>query len=189
MTVGLFFGSFNPIHTGHLLIANHVLNETSLSQIWFVVSPQNPFKQNSELLDAAERLQLVKLAVKDDTRLFASDVEFQLSLPSYTVNTLHYLETNFPDINFTLILGSDTFLQLDKWKDADTLFKKNILVYQRPGYVVPQTGHSPNISVLISPLLEISATEIRRLIKAGKSIRYLVPISVENEIENNKLYR
>src|SRR5205809_7193937 len=121
MKIGLFFGSFNPIHTGHLIIANHMLNETKLDKIWFVVSPVNHFKINSELLDERARLFLVNTAIRDDERIEASDVEFQLSRPSFTINTLLFLKKNHPDHEFSIIMGSDNFSELDKWKDYEDI--------------------------------------------------------------------
>src|SRR5689334_7898119 len=121
MKVGLYFGSFNPIHVGHLIIANHILNETSLSKIWFIVSPLNPFKETKQLLNEYDRLHLVQKAVENDLRLKASDIEFSLPKPSYTVHTLAYLSEKYPDHQFTLIMGSDGFQNLGKWKNAEVI--------------------------------------------------------------------
>ncbi|HEX5150323.1 MAG TPA: nicotinate (nicotinamide) nucleotide adenylyltransferase [Parafilimonas sp.] len=189
MKVGLFFGSFNPIHTGHLIIANTVINETEITKVWFIVSPQNPLKIGADLLDADVRFQLVSMAINKDDRFEASDVEFRMSLPSYTINTVQHLETLHPENEFYLILGSDSFLNLPGWKDYSALFQKNIIVYQRPGFPLESKSYPANIAVLNSPLLEISATEIRELIKKNKSIRYLVPQPVLAEIEKNTYYR
>src|SRR6478672_2726264 len=137
MKIGLFFGSFNPIHTGHLIIANHVLNETKLDKIWFVVSPVNPFKMSSDLLDEKARLFLVKTAIQNDERIAASDVEFQLSKPSFTINTLLFLKDAHPDHEFSMIMGSDNFRDLDKWKDYETIISNyKILIYLRTGFEV-----------------------------------------------------
>lgn len=188
MQIGLLFGSFNPIHTGHLIIANTVLNELPLTKIWFIVSPQNPLKKSGDLLNAAIRLQLVKKAIADNERMVASDVEFNLPSPSYTTNTLNYLETAYTENEFYFILGSDSFQQLNKWKDYETIMQKNLIVYQRPGFVMSEKNPA-NITIVKSPLLEISATQIRTLIKTNKSIRYLVPDVVREEIEKNNYYR
>src|SRR5687768_17339194 len=115
MKIGLYFGSFNPVHIGHLIIANYVLNETELEKIWFVVSPQNPFKQNKSLLNEYDRLHLLRTAIEDDTRMKASDIEFYLPKPSYTINTLTYLKEKYPQQDFFLIMGSDSFQNIDKW--------------------------------------------------------------------------
>ena len=189
MKVGLLFGSFNPIHTGHLIIANTVINETEISKVWFIVSPQNPLKARAGLLDADIRLQLVSIAIDGDNRFKASDVEFKMPLPSYTINTLNHLETIYPENEFYLLLGSDSFLNLSNWKDHSRLLEKNIIVYQRPGFLIEPESFPSNIVLLKSPLLEISATEIRELIKKNKSIRYMVPQPVISEIEKNKYYR
>jgi nicotinate-nucleotide adenylyltransferase len=189
MKIGLFFGSFNPIHTGHLIIANTVINETEIANIWFIVSPQNPLKARVDLLDANIRFQLVSSAIDGDDRFKASDVEFKMPLPSYTINTLKYLETTYRENEFYLILGSDSFLNLSNWKDHLRLLERNIIIYQRPGFLLGPESYLAKITVLHSPLLEISATEIRELIKKARSIRYLVPQPVISEIEKNKYYR
>ena len=175
MNIGLFFGSFNPIHTGHLIIANTVLNTFALDNIWFIVSPQNPLKEKSELLAPEFRFQMVEKAIAKDFRFKASDVEFNLPLPSYTIDTLTYLENVYPSNQFYLILGSDAFQALPHWKNHEQLLNKKIIVYLRPGYPVSEKSLPYNITILESPLLELSSTEIRRLIKAKKSIRYLTP--------------
>src|SRR6478736_4718565 len=132
MQIGLLFGSFNPIHTGHLVIANTVINDTEVSKVWFIVSPQNPLKAKSDLLDAYVRFQLVSLAIDKDNRFEVSDLEFKMPLPSYTIDTLKHLETLYRENEFYLILGSDSFLNLSVWKDYAQILLKNIIVYQRP---------------------------------------------------------
>jgi nicotinate-nucleotide adenylyltransferase len=189
MRIGLYFGSFNPIHTGHLIIANHVLNETNLQKIWFVISPQNPFKSSSSLLNEYDRLHLVQKAVESDDRLKASEIEFSLPKPSYTAHTLTYLSEKHSNHHFTIIMGSDSFQNLDKWKNAEFI-KTNypLLVYRRPGFDVTIPEHV-NAKILDAPLLEISSTYIRETIQKGKSIRYLVPSIVEDEIEKSAFYK
>jgi len=189
MKIGLLFGSFNPVHTGHLIIANTVLNELAFSKIWFVVSPQNPLKENASLLAAEKRLMLVEKAINNDSRFASSDAEFTLPLPSYTIDTLHYFEKQYPEHHFYLIMGSDSFLQLKKWKDYETLIKKDIIVYQRPGFSMQEESIPVNVIVIKSPLLNISATEIRTLVKTGKSIKYLVPEIVKQLIDNQSFYK
>jgi nicotinate-nucleotide adenylyltransferase len=189
MNIGLYFGSFNPIHTGHLIIANHVLNETDLKKIWFVVSPQNPFKPSSTLLNEYDRLYLVQKAVEGDDRLKASEIEFSLPKPSYTAHTLAYLSEKYPAHQFTLIMGSDSFQNLSKWKNADSIIAHYpILIYRRPQFDVKNDVGAKAI-ILDAPLLEISATHIRETILKGKSIRYLVPDVVAEEIEKTGFYR
>jgi nicotinate-nucleotide adenylyltransferase len=137
MKIGLFFGSFNPIHIGHLIIANHILNETKLDKIWFVVSPVNPFKINSDLLDERARLFLVNAAIQNDERIAASDVEFQLSKPSFTINTLLFLKDAHPGHEFSIIMGSDNFRDIDKWRDYEGIISNyKILIYLRTGFEV-----------------------------------------------------
>jgi len=189
MKIGLYFGSFNPLHIGHLIIANHVLNETDLNKIWFVVSPQNPFKSNNTLLNETHRLQLVRLAVEQDNRIKVSDVEFSMPRPSYTIDTLTYLKEKKPDDSFSIIMGSDSFQNLNKWKNYKMITEAHtIYVYKRNGFEINNT-HGANIIELNAPLLQISATYIRELIKAGKSIKYLVPEIVREEIETRKFYK
>jgi nicotinate-nucleotide adenylyltransferase len=187
--VGLYFGSFNPIHTGHLIVASYVANHTDCQQVWFVVSPQNPLKPSSVLLNEYHRLHLVRLAVEDDLRLKASDVEFKLPRPSYTIDTLTYLREKYPTNEFSIVMGSDSFQNLSRWKNFEQLVRDySFIIYQRPGFPITD-NHGANISILQAPLLQLSATEIRDNIRSGKSIRYLVPDAVREEIEQNHYYK
>jgi nicotinate-nucleotide adenylyltransferase len=189
MKIGLYFGSFNPIHNGHLIIAQHVLNETDLKRVWFVVSPQNPFKQQKTLLNEYDRLHLVNLAIQKSTSFKAIDIEFSLPKPSYTINTLAYLQEKYPQHQFSIIMGSDSLQNLDKWKNAETIMQHYpIYVYTRPGFAANQPKVK-ELHVLKAPLLEISATHIRELILEGKSIRFLVPDVVLEEIEETGYYK
>ena len=189
MRIGLYFGSFNPIHTGHLIIANHVLNETNLQKVWFVISPQNPFKASSTLLNEYDRFYFVQKAIEDDNRLKASNIEFSLPKPSYTAHTLSYLVEKYPLDQFTIIMGSDSFQNLPNWKNADVILSNYpIIVYLRPGFDL-KGNVDAKIKVLQAPLLEISATHIRECIQKGKSIKYLVPKVVEEEIEKSSFYK
>jgi nicotinate-nucleotide adenylyltransferase len=189
MEVGLYFGSFNPIHTGHLIIANHILNETSLQKVWFVVSPQNPFKPSSTLLNEYDRLHLVQKAIEKDDRLWASNIEFTLPKPSYTVHTLTYLKEKYPSHQFTIIMGSDSFQNLGNWKNAETIISNYpIIIYERPGFEV-KNNLGADITVMDAPLLQISATHIRELVRTGKSIRYLVPPAIEQEILDSGFFK
>jgi nicotinate-nucleotide adenylyltransferase len=189
MKIGLYFGSFNPIHIGHLIIANHVAQETDLQQVWFVISPQNPFKVNHTLLNEYHRLHLVRLAIADEKNLKATDIEFRLPKPSYTVTTLQYLEEKYPEHEFAIIMGSDSLQNLNKWKNAEVIMSRYpIYVYKRPGFEIRE-DLPINKKVLKAPLLEISSTHIREMIRSGKSIRYLVPDAVKEEIENNHYYK
>jgi len=189
MKIGLYFGSFNPIHTGHLIVASYVANHTEMQQVWFVVSPQNPLKPSSVLLNEYHRLHLVRLAVEDDLRLKASEVEFKLPRPSYTINTLTYLQEKYPQHEFALIMGSDSFQNLKRWKNFELLVKNYpFIIYKRPGFEVKDSLNA-TITILDAPMLEIAATEIRNNIKEGKTIRYLVPEKVREEIERNGYYK
>ncbi len=189
MKIGLYFGSFNPIHHGHLIIANHVVQETDLQQLWFVISPQNPFKQNQSLLNEYHRLHLIQLAIEGEKNLKASDIEFRLPKPSYTVTTLQYLEEKYPEHEFSIILGSDSLQNLDKWKNAEVIMSRYTLyVYARAGFEVREDLPIKKI-ILDAPLLQISSTHIREMIKRGNSIRYLVPDIVKEDIEANHYYK
>lgn len=191
MQIGLYFGSFNPIHHGHLLIANYILENTELDQVWFVVSPQNPLKPSGSLLNEYHRLYLVQLAVEGENRLKASDIEFKLPKPSYTTDTLTYLQEKYPTHEFSVIMGSDSFQNLPKWKNYTHIFQNYpIYIYKRTAAeTIPSYPGAKKIVVLEAPLLPISATEVRKKTKAGKSIRYLVPDAVREEIERNGYYR
>ena len=189
MNIGLYFGSFNPIHIGHLIIANHVLNETSINKIWFIVSPQNPFKESKTLLNEFDRLHLVRLATQDDNRIKCSDIEFNLPKPSYTSNTLAFLSEKYPEHQFSIIMGSDSYQNLNKWKNYETIINNySIYVYKREGYEIKKTFDKEAV-VLNAPIIQISASQIREHIRSAKSIRYLVPEIVREEIESRKFYK
>ena len=189
MKIGLYFGSFNPIHIGHLIVASFVANHTEIQQVWFVVSPQNPLKTSSVLLHEYNRLHLVQLAMEDDIRLRASDVEFRLPRPSYTIDTLTYLQEKYPQHQFSIIMGSDSFQNLPRWKSFELLVKNYpFIIYKRPGFEVKDSWNA-KLTILDAPMLSISATEIRNNIKEGKTIRYLVTEKVREEIEQNRYYK
>jgi nicotinate-nucleotide adenylyltransferase len=189
MNIGLYFGSFNPIHIGHLIIANHVLNETFTSKIWFIVSPQNPFKESKTLLNEFDRLHLVRLATQDDNRIKCSDIEFNLPKPSYTSNTLAFLSEKYPEHQFSLIMGSDSYQNLGKWKNYETIIDNYpVYVYKREGHEIKKTFDKEAL-ILDAPIIQISASQIREHIRSAKSIRYLVPEIVREEIESRKFYK
>lgn len=190
MKVGLFFGSFNPIHVGHLIIANHMATHTDLDRVWMVVSPQNPLKPKKSLARDYDRLHLVRLGIGENLRIEASNVEFDLPQPSYTVDTLAFLQEKYPDKTFALIMGGDNLASLHLWKNYEHLLENfDIYVYQRPGVDLGSFASHPRVRVETAPLLDISATYIRDCIREGKSIRYLVPEAVYNYLEANTLYR
>jgi nicotinate-nucleotide adenylyltransferase len=190
MRIGLYFGSFNPIHHGHLLIATYIVQHTSLEQVWFVVSPHNPLKPATSLLNEYHRLYLVQLAIEGEKDLKAQDIEFRLPKPSYTADTLIYLQEKYPAHEFAIILGSDSFQNLPRWKNADWLLRNfSLYVYKRPGHEdLPVYPQAKEVHILQAPLLPISSTEIRKDIKEGRSIRYQVPENVRAEIERNNYY-
>ncbi len=173
---GVFSGSFNPIHIGHLALANYLCEYENLDEIWFMVTPQNPFKQQVDLWDESLRLKLVTLAIKDYPRFKASDFEFHLPRPSYSVHTLEKLRLAFPDRKFHLIIGSDNWLTFEHWYRPEQIIKENaIIVYPRPGYPIPEkTNTHTNVRFVHSPILEISSTFIRKALEEGKDIRYFL---------------
>jgi nicotinate-nucleotide adenylyltransferase len=189
MKIGLYFGSFNPIHIGHLIIANHIINATDYKKVWFVVSPQNPLKQSKNLLNEYNRLHLVRLATDDNPDFKVCDIEFKLPKPSYTIDTLTYLKTGFSQHEFAIILGSDSFQNFTKWKNYRKLINETkIIIYKRPQFEISQIFENQLILEDV-PLLEISATRIRKLIKDGKSVRYLVPDNVGEEMQRARYYK
>ena len=188
MHIGLYFGSFNPIHTGHLIVANHVIEYTEVDKVWFVVSPHNPLKESHSLLNEHHRLHLVNLAIEGNNKFRGSNIEFQLPKPSYTIDTMAYLTEKFPLEKFSIIMGSDSFQNLNRWKNALQLIAHhNFIVYNRPGFPVTDT-FGARVTQLDAPLLQISSTFIRKQVKDKKSIKYLVPADVEEYITNNKYY-
>jgi nicotinate-nucleotide adenylyltransferase len=190
MQIGLYFGSFNPIHIGHLIIAQHCLNQTDLQQIWFVVSPQNPFKQSSTLLNEYHRLHLVRLGIGENPGLKASDIEFHLPKPSYTSTTLVYLGEKFPHHQFSILLGSDGYSNIASWHNASFIQENYPLyVYERIGYPLTDKEPPKQGAFLKAPFLDISATHIRHLVADKMPITYLVPKEVEEEIHKNHYYR
>lgn len=190
MKIGLYFGSFNPVHHGHLIIANFIVQQTGIDQVWLVVSPQNPLKQSGSLLNEYNRLYLVQIAIEDEPSLKASDIEFRLPKPSYTIDTLTYLQEKYPSHEFSVVMGSDSYQNLPAWKNYKQLLSNyQVIVYERPGFEIKNIHEQSNTIILKAPLLEISSTYIRKTIKQGKSIRYLVPERVRIEIEQNGYYR
>lgn len=176
MITGLYFGSFNPVHIGHLAIANFMVEFSELEQLWFVVSPQNPLKERKSLLKDYHRLEMVRQAVEDDDRFRASDIEFKLPTPSYTIDTLTYLEELNPGREFQLVMGADGLRTFHKWKHAGLIVEKyHRLIYPRPGTDIEMASRLPNATLVDAPMMEISSSFIRQAIKEGKDVRHLVP--------------
>ncbi len=190
MKIGLFFGSFNPIHVGHLIIANYMATQTDLDKIWIVVSPQNPLKPKNSLARDYDRLHLVKLAIEGNPNLEASNIEFDLPKPSYTIDTLAYLKEKHPKHEFVLIMGGDNIGTLHKWKNYELILRDHqIYVYQRPSYDLGELATHPSVQLFDAPLMQISASYIRKSIKAGDSIQYLVTDPVYQELISSGMYR
>lgn len=192
MKIGLYFGTFNPIHVGHLIIANHMAEHSDLDQVWMVVTPHNPLKKKSTLLNDFHRLQMVHLATEDFPKLKPSDIEFKLSQPNYTVNTLVHLEEKFPNHEFSLIMGEDNLKSLHKWKNYEVILQNHdIYVYPRISSEVDnlELKNHPKIHLIDAPVVEISSTFIRNNIKAGKNIQPLLPSKVWTYIDHNNFYK
>ena len=192
--IGLFFGSFNPIHIGHLILANYILEKSDMAELWFVVSPQNPFKEKKSLLNDHNRLDMVNLSIKNYPKMRVSDVEFGLPKPSYTIDTLTYLHEKHPDYQFSLIMGEDNLAGLHKWKNADLLVKNHqIIVYPRV-FEEKQTDSKynidhDNITLITAPIIELSATEIRQMIKDDKNVRPMLPPEVFEYLDGSSFYK
>ncbi|MBB3124391.1 nicotinate-nucleotide adenylyltransferase [Mesoflavibacter sabulilitoris] len=192
MKIGLYFGSFNPIHIGHLIIANQLVENSDLDQIWFVVTPHNPFKKKSTLLDNYQRLEMVYLATKDYDTLKESDIEFNLPQPNYTVNTLVHLTEKYPKHDFALIMGEDNLKSFHKWKNYQTILEyHSIYVYPRisEGKIDTQFNNHPKITRVDAPIIEISSTMVRKAIKEGKNVKPLLPENVWAYLDEMNFYK
>lgn len=188
--IGLYFGSFNPIHIGHLIIAEYLVEHTDLKEIWFVISPSNPLKKKSSLLNEHQRLYMVNIAIEDDPRFRSSDIEFKLPYPSYTSHTLTYLQEKYPQKEFALIMGEDNLENIEKWKNWEFILNNyHLYVYPRIGFNGKKFHDHPSVTMVNAPKIEISATMIRESIKAGKSVKYLLLPQVEKFIDDQLLYK
>lgn len=188
-TVGLFFGSFNPIHIGHLIIASHMVEYEGMEKIWFIVSPQNPLKDKTQLLDRFDRMDMVNLAIEKDDQFDSSDIEFRLPPPSYTIHTMAALREKYPTKDFFLIMGSDNLESIEKWKNYEELLSSyTFLVYPRPGYDGGKYAKHSSVQWVDAPLMQISASYIRQGIRLQKNVRYLLPSAVSRFIEKKGFY-
>ena len=191
MKIGLFFGSFNPIHIGHLIIANYIAEYTDLKQVWFVVSPHNPLKEKESLLNEYHRLDLVNTAIEGNTKLKSCDIEFKLPRPSYTIDTLQYLSEKYPKHEFSLIMGSDNISTIHKWKNYEKLINSYpIYVYNRENDNISELEKTySQVKFLNVPLLNISSSLIRQMIKYKKSVKYLLPENVYQQVIQAGYYK
>ncbi|MHC1706886.1 MAG: nicotinate (nicotinamide) nucleotide adenylyltransferase [Bacteroidales bacterium] len=186
---GLFFGSFNPIHTGHLILANYMLSFAGLDEVWFVISPQNPFKQKENLLADHHRYYMVNMAVEDNPHFHACDIEFKMPKPSFTIDTLTWLHEKYPGKDFILLMGSDQLPSFHKWKNFERILEYyKIYVYPRPNGDKGEYGDHPSVSRFHAPLMEISSTFLRDAIKNKKDVRYLIPDKVYQHILDMHFY-
>lgn len=189
LRTGIFGGSFNPIHIGHLALANYLCENGYIDEVWFLVSPQNPFKQNQSLLDDNLRLKLVEAAIKGYPHFHASDFEFSLPKPSYTVTTLNKLSEAYPDRDFHLIIGADNWAAFDRWKSPEEIIARHhILIYPRLGYEININPLPKNVQAVNTPLIEVSSTFIRESISQGKDVRYFLHPSVYEIIKEKGIY-
>jgi nicotinate-nucleotide adenylyltransferase len=187
--IGLFFGSFNPIHTGHMILAEYMVEYAGLKEVWFVVSPQNPLKEKKNLLADYHRLAMVNIAVEEDARLRSCNIEFKMPQPSYTIDTLTYLSEKYPDKHFILIGGMDILPSFHKWKNYTELLKQyELYIYNRPQYEAGEYKDHEKIRFFDAPLIEISASFIRRSIQEGKDIKYMLPTRVYDYIHEMHFY-
>lgn len=190
LKTGLFFGSFNPIHVGHLIIANYMASFSGLKEVWLVVSPHNPLKQKSSLANMYDRLEMAKLATENAPQIKVSDFEFKLPQPSYTIDTLTHLKERYPEKEFVLIMGADNLVSLKKWKNYEILLKDyHIYVYPRPGADISEWENHPSITFTDTPEMEISSTFIRKAIKDKKNVQFFTPDKVLEFIEQKNMYR
>lgn len=186
---GLYFGSFNPVHNGHLAIASHIADHSDLEQIWFVISPHNPLKEKNSLLADHHRLAMLKAAIEDDSRFSVCDAELRLPQPSYTIHTLIWLEEKYPNRIFLPIVGSDNLESFKKWKNWELLLQRyNFLVYPRPGFNGGELANHPSFQWIDAPLMQISSSYIRKAIREKKDVRYLLPEKVYQYIREMHFY-
>lgn len=190
MKVGLYFGTFNPIHVGHLIIANHVVEHTNLDEVWFVISPHSPFKKKNNLLNDYHRLDIVQRATDKYEKLGVSDIEFHLSQPSFTTKTLAALEEKFEAHTFSIIMGEDNLSSLHKWKNSEHIVENyKIFVYPRPNSKEGKYSTHKNVTIIDAPLMQIAATDIRKSIKDGKNVKPLLPDGIWEYIDHQNFYK
>lgn len=187
--IGIYSGSFNPIHHGHVMLANYLVEFSDLDELWFVVTPQNPLKKKEDLLDDDERLKMVQLAIGDDPRIRVSDIEMHLPTPSYTINTLTALSEQYPDSEFIFICGMDSLQNLKHWREYQKILDNyELLVFPREGYDGGELVNYPSVTVLKTPILEVSSTFIRQCVKEGRDVRHFMPEKAYVYMKTNRFY-
>jgi nicotinate-nucleotide adenylyltransferase len=187
--IGIYSGSFNPIHHGHVMLANYLVEFSDLDELWFVVTPQNPLKKKEDLLDDDERLKMVQLALGDDPRIHVSDIEMHLPTPSYTINTLTSLSEQNPDVEFVFICGMDSLQNMKNWREYQKILDNyELLVFPREGYDGGELVNYPSVTVLKTPILEISSTFIRQCVKEGRDVRHFMPEKAFAYMKEHQFY-
>ena len=182
--IGIYSGSFNPVHIGHLALANYLCEFEGVDEVWFLVTPHNPLKEQGELMDDELRLRLVQLAVEGYPRFRASDFEFHLPRPSYSIHTLEALRRSYPETEFTLIIGSDNWLCFDRWFEAKRIVSEfGLLIYPRPGFEVDEAMLPPHVRMVHAPCIEVSSTFVRQALRQGKDVRFFLPAKVYDEVK------
>lgn len=190
MQIGLFFGSFNPVHVGHMILANYMATFTDLDQVWFVVSPHNPLKKKESLLDQNQRLHMVNLAIGDNLKLKSSNIEFNLPQPSYTINTLEHLKEKYPTNKFSIIMGEDNLVSFGKWKNYEEILKKHKLyVYPRPNVEICEFHYHKQVIMTKAPQIDISSTFIRKALNEKKDISSFIPLQAYEYLEEMHFYK
>jgi nicotinate-nucleotide adenylyltransferase len=190
MHIGLFFGSFNPIHVGHMVIANYMVEFTEMDQVWFVISPHNPLKEKASLINQNQRLYMVNAAIEDFNKFRSSSIEFHLPQPSYTIHTLAHLKEKHPEHSFSLIMGQDNLETFDKWKNHEEIISRyKIFVYPRPEAKASKFDAHPNVTITSAPMMDISSTFIRKAIKEKKNMQFFIPGKAWQYVDGLNLYR
>lgn len=187
--IGIYSGSFNPIHHGHVMLANYLVEFSDLDELWFVITPQNPLKKKEDLLDDDKRLKMVQLAIGDDPRIHVSDIEMHLPTPSYTINTLTALSEQHPDSEFVFVCGMDSLQNLKNWREYQKILDNyELLVFPREGYDGGELINYPSVTVLKTPIIEISSTFIRQCVKEGRDVRHFMPEKAFEYMKEHRLY-